>query len=56
MLEADIRRIEVRGQPGQRVYENLSQKYPTQMPSKCEFLNSNLNTKKKKKKNKKPAI
>jgi hypothetical protein len=26
------------------------------MPSKCEFLNSNLNTKKKKKKNKKPAI
>jgi hypothetical protein len=36
--EAKIRRIKVRGQPGQIVPETLSQKYPTQKAGLVEWL------------------
>jgi hypothetical protein len=58
--EAEIRRIEVPSQPGQIVFETLSQKYPTQKrsggvpqavePSKHKALSSNPSAAKKKKK------
>jgi hypothetical protein len=58
--EAEIRKIEVQGQPWQIVCETLSQKYPTQkraggvaqvlerLPSKCKTLSLNSSTTKKK--------
>jgi hypothetical protein len=63
--EAETRRITVQDQPGQTVYEILSQKYPIQtraggvaqivehLPCKNETLSSNPSTIKKKKKKKK---
>jgi hypothetical protein len=65
--EAETRRITVQDQPGQTVYEILSQKYPIQtraggvaqivehLPCKNETLSSNPSTIKKKKKKKESA-